>query len=143
MHICCSKSFQDCPRIRLPWMCRLKQAKELSFVEDSKKAEAHQAIDFGAWTSEFEKVRELVDEAKPAVAFTHNDLLSGNILVPKEVSLICYQHYHDLFYKVLFASSEISTLVVQTLFSQREETINWLLRACESILNATQVVCLK
>lgn len=71
-------------------MHRLQQARELEFEGDVKKAKGHGAIDFDRLQRCVEEVEEVAVRLSPSHCFAHNDLLSGNILVPDEVHLDPY-----------------------------------------------------
>ena len=66
------------------WLCRLAAAEKLDFRDPSKQA-AFEALDFRAMESEVEATEKACLRLCPPVVFTHNDLLSGNILVAGEV----------------------------------------------------------
>lgn len=56
------------------------QAKELSFPTPEKEQQ-YKAIDFVMMESELSELRHLCERAQSPVVFSHNDLLSGNILI--------------------------------------------------------------
>lgn len=64
---------------------RLQQARKLDFSDDGKKAQAHRNIDFDAYESEVARIEAAAEKLQPEPCFAHNDLLSGNILVPESV----------------------------------------------------------
>lgn len=63
----------------------MEQAADLDFSQDKAKAKAHRDFDFDRMRKSLQTVQQLTQELSPRVCFTHNDLLSGNILVPKQV----------------------------------------------------------
>ena len=61
--------------------------------EDEEKQRAHQAVDLGAWESELALTEEKSAQLGSPIVWSHNDLLSGNVLVSKQV-----QHLERIFY---------------------------------------------
>ena len=88
----CTRQLERRHTVPLQFACRLEQAKELDFSDDSSKAEAHQRIDFDGFEHETLVVQEACKRLAPDPCFAHNDLLSGNILVPDEVCASCSKH---------------------------------------------------
>lgn len=65
-------------------MHRLAAAEKLDFHGTDKQA-AFEALDFPGMAREVEATEQACLSLDPQVVFTHNDLLSGNILVAGEV----------------------------------------------------------
>ena len=66
-------------------LCRLAAAEKLDFKGSDKQA-AFEALNFWGMAREVEATEKACLRLDPSVVFTHNDLLSGNILVAGEVS---------------------------------------------------------
>ena len=66
-------------------MSRLDQSEELDFCDEEEKARAFKEFDFPRMRKCMEAVKALTDRLAPRISFSHNDLLSGNILVPTKV----------------------------------------------------------
>ena len=58
---------------------------ELNFSEEEEKAKAFEDFDFSRMRNCLNIVKALAGKLAPRVSFSHNDLLSGNILIPKRV----------------------------------------------------------
>ncbi len=71
---------QRCHCVRL----RLDMAKEIRYA-DEEKQRAHNAVDLGAMARELALTEEKSAQLQSPVVWSHNDLLSGNILVSKQV----------------------------------------------------------
>ncbi len=67
---------------------------QLDFSEKEEKAKAYKGFNFPRMRKCLETVKELAEKLQPHVSFSHNDLLSGNILVPKEVHFQCFCKQH-------------------------------------------------
>lgn len=63
-------------------MHRLDQAETLDFGSDREKKKAHEKLDFDRMKDAISAVKKLSKKLDPSSCFSHNDLLSGNILVP-------------------------------------------------------------
>ena len=59
-------------------------ARELHF-EDSQKQAAMNALDLGAMQHEVEQMEATCTRLESPVVWSHNDLLSGNVMVTEEV----------------------------------------------------------
>ena len=68
-------------------LCRLAAAEKLDFKGSNKQA-AFEALDFRGMAREVEATEKACLRLDPPVVFTHNDLLSGNILVAGEVGCL-------------------------------------------------------
>ena len=64
--------------------CRLGMARELHF-EDSHKQAAMKALDLGAMQYEIEQMEATCTRLESPVVWSHNDLLSGNVMVAEQV----------------------------------------------------------
>ncbi len=53
--------------------------------EDEEKQKAHEAVDIGAMETELALTEEKSAQLFSPVVWSHNDLLSGNVLVSKQV----------------------------------------------------------
>lgn len=67
---------------------RVQQARDLDFRNCEDKSAKLKAFDFDKMQRSVDQVNKMAQDLKPAVCFSHNDLLSGNILVPKQVPLL-------------------------------------------------------
>lgn len=63
----------------------MKQGRELDFSDDKQKANKHTRFDFARMQQSVTRVKELAARLDLQACFTHNDLLSGNVLVPEQV----------------------------------------------------------
>jgi len=61
-------------------------AENLDFSDDPKKLAAFQKFDFGELRKEVEAVKTAAAPLKSPIVFAHNDLLSGNIMVPLDTT---------------------------------------------------------
>ena len=68
-------------------LCRLAAAEKLDFKGSNKQA-AFEALDFWGMAREVDATEKACLRLDPPVVFTHNDLLSGNILVAGEVGCV-------------------------------------------------------
>lgn len=59
-------------------------ARGISY-EDAAKQRAHEAVDFGAMAEELRAAEACSQRLGSPVVWSHNDLLSGNILVSRKV----------------------------------------------------------
>lgn len=59
----------------------LDMAKELNFDHDPKKKAMFAKIDLGVLEKEIKELQPLCEASGSALVFSHNDLLSGNILI--------------------------------------------------------------
>ena len=60
--------------------------------QDKGKQKAKDAKDFGAMRSEVLEMQRICEELQSPIVFAHNDLLSGNVMIPLEVSLFPQLH---------------------------------------------------
>lgn len=65
---------------------RLDDAEEMTYA-DARKQKAKDAKDFKAMRSEVLQMQQICEKLQSPIVFTHNDLLSGNVMIPLEVSL--------------------------------------------------------
>lgn len=52
---------------------------------DADKQKAKEAKDFTAMRSEILELQQICEKLESPVVFSHNDLLSGNVMIPHEV----------------------------------------------------------
>lgn len=64
--------------------CRLQLIQELDYP-DPQKQQARDAVDFAAMHREILEMQEVCKQLQSPVVWSHNDLLSGNVMVPFEV----------------------------------------------------------
>lgn len=55
--------------------------------QDAAKQKAKEAKDFAAMRSEVLGMQRICEGLNSPIVFAHNDLLSGNVMIPLEVSL--------------------------------------------------------
>ena len=67
-------------------LCRLAMAKDIRY-DDEAKQKAHDAVDLKAMERELDLTEEAAEKLQAPVVWSHNDLLSGNILVTHQVIL--------------------------------------------------------
>ena len=70
---------------------RLDLSQELEYP-DAHQQKARDAVDFAALRKEIQEMQEVCNQLRAPVVWSHNDLLSGNVMVPLEVHLIAYVH---------------------------------------------------
>lgn len=70
---------------------RLDEAESLKY-QDADKQKAKEAKDFSAMRSEVLEMQQICEQLQSPVIFAHNDLLSGNIMIPLEVSWFLHLH---------------------------------------------------
>ena len=69
-------------------------AKEIHY-EDEAKQKAHDAVDLMAMEQELNLTCEAVEKLQTPVVWSHNDLLSGNVLVTHQASPILQPTSHE------------------------------------------------
>jgi ethanolamine kinase len=62
-------------------------AKKIQY-EDEEKQKAHDAVDIGAMEAELALTEKKSAQLESPIVWSHNDLLSGNVLVSKQVWLL-------------------------------------------------------
>ena len=67
-----------------PVFCRLAEVRDLEFEDPQKQAE-FERWDLGALAAEIREISAACEAAASPCVCSHNDLLSGNIMVPREV----------------------------------------------------------
>lgn len=60
--------------------------------QDADKQKAKEAKDFAAMRSEVLEMQRICERLQCPVVFSHNDLLSGNVMIPLEVSSSPHMH---------------------------------------------------
>lgn len=65
---------------------RLDEAEALKY-QDADKQKAKEAKNFDAMRSEVLEMQQICEKLHCPLVFAHNDLLSGNVMVPLEVSI--------------------------------------------------------
>ena len=73
--------------LELRYLCRLAMAKEIHY-EDDIKQKAHDVVDLMAMEHELNLTCEAAEKLQTPVVWSHNDLLSGNVLVTHQASSI-------------------------------------------------------
>ena len=92
-----SRSWVDCKilsmyaAIQSLHLCRLAMAKDITY-DDKAKQKAHEAVDLKAMERELDLTEEAAEKLQAPVVWSHNDLLSGNILVTHQVILPLQMH---------------------------------------------------
>ena len=66
-------------------IARLDEAEDMKYP-DAEKEKAKEAKNFGNMRSEILHMQQICKKLKSPLVFTHNDLLSGNVMIPLEVS---------------------------------------------------------
>lgn len=74
---------------------RLEEAEGMKY-QDADKQKAKEAKDFAAMRSEVLEMQRICEELQCPVVFSHNDLLSGNVMIPLEVSSSPHMHSMEL-----------------------------------------------
>ena len=64
-------------------------AKDIHY-EDEAKQKAHDAVDLMAMEQELNLTCEAAEKLQTPVVWSHNDLLSGNVLVTHQASLLLW-----------------------------------------------------
>ena len=97
---------------------RLDQAAGMTYP-DAGKQKAKEAKDFKAMRSELMAMQQTCEQLDSPVVFSHNDLLSGNIMVPLEVChLLCErQHVCACIGRVLLRSRSVNIAIVSKAFA--------------------------
>ena len=80
-------SAERCPT----YAVRLDEAEALKY-QDAGKQKAKEAKDFSAMRSEVLEMQKMCEQLQSPVVFAHNDLLSGNIMIPLDVSWLLHLH---------------------------------------------------
>ena len=57
-------------------------------IHSEEKPKAHEAPDLDRMETELECTRKLAERLRSPIVFSHNDLLSGNVLVTNQARLI-------------------------------------------------------
>ena len=63
---------------------RLELSQELEYP-DPRKQKARDSVDFVGMQKEIEEMQDVCNQLKAPVVWSHNDLLSGNVMIPLEV----------------------------------------------------------
>lgn len=66
-------------------------AREIKY-DDEAKQKAHDAVDLDAMERELNLTQETAEKLQVPVVWSHNDLLSGNVLVTHQVCPFCTWH---------------------------------------------------
>ena len=66
------------------FVARLDQAAEMTYP-DADKQRAKEAKAFKSMRAEILQMQEICEKLQSPVVFSHNDLLSGNVMIPLEV----------------------------------------------------------
>jgi ethanolamine kinase len=74
-------------------------AREIKY-DDEAKQKAHDAVDLDAMERELNLTQEAAEKLQVPVVWSHNDLLSGNVLVTHQVCPFrtrhgCFMAYHS------------------------------------------------
>ena len=72
---------------------------------EASKQKAKEAKDFKAMRAEIVEMHQICEEVESPVVFSHNDLLSGNVMVPLEVHLLASAMLH-----LLTITTEVTTV---------------------------------
>ena len=72
-------------------MIRLDLSKELEYLKPDQQ-KAKDAVDFAALRREIQEMQEVCKQLSAPVVWSHNDLLSGNVMIPAEVCLTVHVH---------------------------------------------------
>ena len=66
---------------------RLDEAEDMTYP-DTKHQAAKEAKDFKGMRTEVLRMQQVCEKLQSSVVFTHNDLLSGNVMIPLQVSTL-------------------------------------------------------
>ena len=72
-------------------MIRLDLSQELEYPKPHQQ-KAKEAINFADLQKEIQEMQEVCKQLRAPVVFSHNDLLSGNVMIPPEVLLTVPVH---------------------------------------------------
>ena len=65
---------------------RLDEAEGMTYP-DAGKQKSKEAKNFGDMRSEVLEMQQICEKLESPIVFTHNDLLSGNVMIPLEASM--------------------------------------------------------
>lgn len=95
----------------LAYAVRLDEAETLKY-QDAGKQKAKEAKDFSAMRSEVLEMQQICEQLQSPVVFAHNDLLSGNIMIPLDVSWLLHLHGMRICYILCSCCLHIPLLIM-------------------------------